>query len=63
TTIISASGDSTVKLWDVNTGELLRTHSGHSHWEESASISPDGNNIVSASGDGTVKLWKVEAFD
>ncbi|MEM6503151.1 MAG: PQQ-binding-like beta-propeller repeat protein, partial [Cyanobacteria bacterium P01_C01_bin.89] len=56
-TIVSASYDQTVKLWDAKTGEELRTLKGHSTLVKSANFSPDGSTIVSASYDQTVKLW------
>ncbi|MGD9368042.1 MAG: hypothetical protein PVH87_20245, partial [Desulfobacteraceae bacterium] len=42
TTIVSASNDKTLRLWDVASGKLLRTLSGHESWVISASFSPDG---------------------
>ncbi len=62
-TIVSASDDQTVKLWDARTGEELRTLKGHSNWVLSASFSPDGSTVVSAADDQTVKLWKVETLE
>jgi WD40 repeat protein len=59
-TVISASGDKTMKLWDVKTGKELRTLNGHLDGVNSANFSPDGKTIVSASWDKTVKLWNVE---
>ena len=56
-TIVSASDDQTLKVWDAKTGEELRTLNGHSSSVLSASFSPDGNTIVSASDDQTLKVW------
>jgi WD40 repeat protein len=56
-----ASGESyqnhTVRLWAVNSGELLRTLDGHEHAVTSLSFSPGGQLLVSGSYDGTVRLW------
>ena len=50
TNIVSASGDKTVRVWSVATGECVQTLEGHSGGVSSAQFSPDGTNIVSASG-------------
>ncbi|NTV67410.1 MAG: TIR domain-containing protein [Chlorobaculum sp.] len=55
--IISASWDSTLKLWDAISGSCLLTLFGHSAWVNAASFSPDGQRIISASWDKTLKLW------
>ena len=57
-TLVSA-GDTTVKLWDVATGKLLRTLQGHTGEVYSVTYSPDGKALASGSADSTVKLWDV----
>lgn len=58
---VLASGDSyqdnSVRLWAVDSGDLLRTLPGHTHGVEHLTFSPDGQMIVSGSYDGTVRLW------
>jgi WD40 repeat protein len=56
-TIISASADNTVKLWQPD-GMLLQTLSGHSSEVFEVAISTAGDVIASASADGTINLWK-----
>src|SRR6266567_3516234 len=56
-TIVSASKDQTLKVWDARTGEELRTLSGHTDGVNGCAISPDGDSIVSASRDQTLKVW------
>ncbi|MEH2321845.1 nSTAND1 domain-containing NTPase, partial [Nostoc sp.] len=56
-TIVSASDDKTVKLWDAATGKEISTLKGHSDAVISVAFSPDGKTIASASRDKTVKLW------
>ena len=56
TNIVSASGDKTVRVWSVATGECVQTLEGHSGGVMSAQFSPDGTNIVSASWDKTVRV-------
>jgi WD40 repeat protein len=60
--IISSSDDKTIKLWDVASGRLIRTFSGHMKNVISLAFSPDGKQILSGEGyDGidrsSVKLW------
>ncbi|MGH6922916.1 MAG: caspase family protein [Propylenella sp.] len=53
---LSASWDNTVKLWDIATGELLRTMEEKS--EGSVAYSPDGMTALSGS-DGAIRHWEV----
>jgi WD40 repeat protein len=49
--------DKTIKLWNLHTGELRRTLTGHLAEVLSVAISPDGQIIVSGSVDTTIKQW------
>ena len=44
-------------VWNLQTGELLRTIDAHSHWVLSVAINRDGNTLVSSSADTTIKVW------
>jgi len=46
-----------VKLWDAETGECVRTLTGHGGAAKSVAWSPDGHRLASASDDQTVKVW------
>lgn len=53
--IVSASGDRSVKVWDVRTGACSRTFSGHT--KGIACVQFDGRRIVSGSSDETVRIF------
>lgn len=57
--LVSASADKTIKIWRLETGELLQTLNGHSAAVNSVAISPDGEFIVSGSSDKTIKIWQI----
>ena len=58
-TLASGSDDRTVRLWDVNTGQVKTTLRDHTSGVTSVVYSPDGKTLASGSGDRTVKLWDV----
>jgi WD40 repeat protein len=53
--------DGTVRLWDVDTGRMLRRLEGHRTPPRGIVFSADGRLLASASTDGQVKLWDVSA--
>jgi WD40 repeat protein len=59
--LASASEDKTVKLWDVQTGTLVRALSGHTKGVDTVALGPDGRLLASASDlDKIVELWDVQ---
>ncbi|WP_414754347.1 ribosome assembly protein 4 [Anabaena sp. CCY 9910] len=59
--LASGSGDKTVKIWDINNGQLLKTLSGHSDSVISIAYSPNGQQLASGSGDKTIKIWDINS--
>jgi WD40 repeat protein len=56
--LISGSNDATVKLWDMTSGECIRTiHAGAA--VNSVAVSNDGRYIASAGG-AAAKVWKMD---
>ncbi|KAK3809386.1 MAG: WD40-repeat-containing domain protein [Benniella sp.] len=58
--IASGSGDSTIRLWDVDTGACRRTLGGHTGTVFSVAYSPLGDLMASGGDDKSVRLWKTE---
>ena len=62
-TLVTGNWDGILELWDVRTGGLLSTHTGHTWWIEVLKFSADGKILVSASfWDGTILLWDWETL-
>jgi WD40 repeat protein len=57
--LATCSHDRQINLWDVTTGELVRTLTGHNGAVFELAFSADGSSLASASADGTVKIWDV----
>jgi WD40 repeat protein len=58
--LASVSLDESVKLWDVNSGQLLHTFSVKGHGgHNSVAFSPDGGTLVSGGEGNTIKFWDV----
>lgn len=54
---VSGSDNSTVKIWDLETGACRATLQGHVGPVDSVAITPDGKRIVSGSRDDTIRVW------
>lgn len=59
--VVSASGDETLKVWDINSGRKVHTLRGHSDSVRCVAVSPDSLHVVSGSQDQTLKLWDLKA--
>lgn len=55
TTLATGSYDNTIKIWNLETGEEVRTLTGHTRGIRSLQM--DDHKLLSASLDGTVKFW------
>lgn len=53
--LVTGSYDSTIKVWDIDTGEEIRTLKGHTSGIRCLQF--DETKLISGSFDGTVKVW------
>ncbi len=64
--LVSGSRDRTLKLWDAQTGELIRSLQGHRLGVNAIAFFPSVAEIppmlASASADATVKLWDLKTL-
>ncbi|MCL1475557.1 serine/threonine protein kinase [Argonema antarcticum A004/B2] len=61
--IASCSDDKNIKLWNINTGEVISTLYGHTNFVKSVAFSPDGTILATGSDDRTIKLWNVSTSE
>jgi WD40 repeat protein len=68
--IVSGGWDTTLKVWDAESGQETLTLKGHTGIVRSVSFSPDGRRIVSGGGgvgffgprsSGELKVWNVQS--
>ncbi len=56
--IVTASWDSTARVWEAASGELVVALEGHTSAVRHSAFSPDGSRIVTASSDDTARVWE-----
>ncbi len=53
-----SAADTTIKIWNINTGITIKTLYGHTHSVESLVVLPDGL-LASCNSDKTIRIWNV----
>ncbi|WP_225931224.1 WD40 repeat domain-containing protein [Leptolyngbya sp. 7M] len=61
--LLSGGSDYTIKLWDISSGQVLKTWIGYSNWIWSVDVSRDGAKMISGGGDRTVRVWDLATGD
>ena len=54
------TGDDTIPIRNVQSGQLLRTLTEHTDIVASVAYSPDGRNLVSGDWEGHIRIWDVD---
>jgi twitching motility protein PilT len=57
--LATAGADHLIRVWFVQTGEMVKELSGHQDYVSAVAFSRDGKRMASCGGDGTVKIWEV----
>ncbi|KAG0022510.1 hypothetical protein BGZ80_000081 [Entomortierella chlamydospora] len=61
--ILTGSSDTTVRLWDADNSQCIRTFEGCDNEVVSVAYSPKGDRVASGSGDKTIRVWNVDTDD
>jgi WD40 repeat protein len=57
TYLAAGAHDKRVRIWDVASGQIVHTLSGHENWVSSVAWSPDGHLLVSTSQGQRPRVW------
>jgi len=59
--LVSSSADETLKVWDLDSGEVNHTLRGHLGWVCCCAVTLDGFRVISSSRDGFLKVWDLDS--
>eukprot|EP00040_Diaphanoeca_grandis_P004315 m.28088 g.28088 ORF g.28088 m.28088 type:complete len:412 (-) comp15860_c0_seq1:242-1477(-) len=60
---VTGSEDSSMKIWDYESGEYEKTLKGHTNTVQDLAFDSKGTILASSSADMTIRLWDFEAFE
>ncbi|EDO06263.2 WD domain G-beta repeat family protein [Babesia bovis T2Bo] len=60
--LATGSGDSSVRIWDLQTGTPIKTLKGHTNWVMCVLWSPDCTRLASGGMDGRVIIWEPDSL-
>ncbi|KAJ6785991.1 hypothetical protein PWT90_08897 [Aphanocladium album] len=59
--VVCGADDGIVRIWDVNSGIIIRSLEGHNDEVRSAIFLPDATRVASASFDDTIRIWSTDS--
>jgi serine/threonine protein kinase len=59
--LASGSADKTLKIWNLETLDRVRTYRGHRDYVTAVALSSGGKEVASASLDGNVRIWSARS--
>lgn len=59
TRVLTASADTTCKLWSVKSGDCLQTLTGHTEEVFACALNYEGNMMVTGAKDNTCRIWNL----
>jgi WD40 repeat protein len=59
--VVSGSEDQTIRVWDLQTGQLIHTVAGVSQGVTSVALSPSLQKLAATTDDDTIQLWDMES--
>lgn len=62
-TLVSAGWDSSVRTWNIATGEQQQRHVGHTDSPAVARFSPGGQRFATGANDATIRIWDSSESD
>lgn len=61
--LISCSDDKHINIYDISSGNLIKSLSGHNSFVFDLAVSPDGQHFASCSADRQVKIWELSTME
>ena len=55
--VVSANHANTAKLWDINSGNLVKIFAGHEDWLYAVKVTSDQKKLITAGLDKVIKTW------
>jgi WD40 repeat protein len=55
--LVSGTEDGVVRLWNTDSGSILRELTGHTSQIFGVCFSPDGKYIASGANEGSIRFW------